>query len=105
MNAEISKERVWVGFDLGGTKMNSMLFDGKFAVLGRRRKKSRGSEGVELGLERIISGISRLLEEAQLTNDSLGGIGVGCPGPLDMEEGVILESPNLGWKNVPLKKT
>ena len=45
-----------------------------------------------------------MLEDAQLTKETLGGIGVGCPGPLDLEEGVILELPNLGWKNVPLKK-
>lgn len=105
MSDEITKERVWVGFDLGGTKMNAMLFDSKFAVRGRRRKKSRGSEGVELGLERIVAGIAKLLEEAQMTKDQLGGIGVGCPGPLDLEEGIILEAPNLGWKNVPLKRS
>lgn len=101
----VSKNRVWIGFDLGGTKMNAMLFDGDFNVLGRRRKKSRGSEGVESGVERIVQGIAKLLEEAQLTRESLGGIGIGCPGPLDLQEGIILEAPNLGWKNVPLKKS
>ena len=105
MSDEITKERVWVGFDLGGTKMNAMLFDSQFGVRGRRRKKSRGSEGVELGLERIVAGIAKLLEEGQMSKDHLGGIGVGCPGPLDMEEGIILEAPNLGWKNVPLKRS
>lgn len=104
MNEEIADNRVWIGFDLGGTKMNAMLFDSKFTVLGRRRKKSRGSEGVDAGLERIISSIARLLDESQLTKESLGGVGIGCPGPLDLEEGVILEAPNLGWKNVPLKR-
>ena len=105
MNEEITNDRVWVGFDLGGTKMNAMLFDSRFGVRGRRRKKSRGSEGVELGIERIVSGIAKLLEESQASKELLGGIGVGCPGPLDLEEGVILEAPNLGWKNVPLKKS
>ena len=99
------EQRVWIGFDLGGTKMNALLFDHQYSVLGRRRKKSRGSEGVESGLERIVAGINKLLEEAQLSKQALGGIGIGCPGPLDLEQGIILESPNLGWKNVPLKKT
>lgn len=105
MNEAITDDRVWVGFDLGGTKMNAMLFDSAFGVRGRRRKKSRGSEGVDAGIERIVSGIAKLLEESQLTRDALGGIGIGCPGPLDLEEGVILEAPNLGWKNVPLKRS
>jgi glucokinase len=105
MNEVLKDGRVWVGFDLGGTKMNAMLFDSEFGVRGRRRKKSRGSEGVEAGIERIVVGIAKLLEECERTKDELGGIGIGCPGPLDLEAGVILEAPNLGWKNVPLKKT
>ena len=47
MNEVVTDNRVWIGFDLGGTKMNAMLFDSAFTVKGRRRKKSRGSEGVE----------------------------------------------------------
>jgi glucokinase len=105
MTDVLNDNRLWVGFDLGGTKMNAMLFDDSFAVRGRRRKKSRGSEGVDAGVERIVGSIQKLLEESGSTKEMLGGIGVGCPGPLDLEEGVILESPNLGWKNVPLKKS
>ena len=105
MNEVLTDNRIWIGFDLGGTKMNAMLFDGAFGVRGRRRKKSRGSEGVESGIERIVAGIAKLLEESQASKEQLGGIGVGCPGPLDLEEGIILEAPNLGWKNVPLKKS
>lgn len=104
MNEVPNTGRTWIGFDLGGTKMNAMLFDDAFEVKGRRRKKSRGSEGVDSGVERITASIAKLLEEGQTTKESLRGIGVGCPGPLELEEGVILESPNLGWKNVPLKK-
>lgn len=96
--------RVWVGFDLGGTKMNAVLFDRKFEPLSRRRKKTKGSEGATAGIERIRLTIEKLLEEAGLTPAQLGAIGVGCPGPLDLDEGVILAAPNLGWKDVPLKK-
>ena len=96
--------KVWVGFDLGGTKMSAVLFDRKFDAVARRKKKTRGADGVEAGLERIRSAIDKLLEESQVPRDRLGGIGIGCPGPLDLDEGVILELPNLGWKNVPLKK-
>lgn len=104
MNEELKDDRVWIGFDLGGTKMNAILFDQKFAVLARRRKKSRGSEGVDSGVERIVASIAKLLEEGEIPKERLGGIGIGCPGPLNLDEGIILESPNLGWKNVPLKK-
>ncbi|MFO0919754.1 MAG: ROK family protein, partial [Planctomycetaceae bacterium] len=94
----------WVGFDLGGTKMQAVLFDRKFSVVARRKKKTRGSEGADAGVERIISIIEKLLEEAHITHNDLAGIGVGCPGPLNLEEGVILDAPNLGWRNVPLRR-
>lgn len=99
-----SGERVWVGFDLGGTKMNAVLFDRKFETVARRKKKTRGAEGATAGVERIRSTIEKLLEEGGLDRSRLGGIGVGCPGPLDLDEGVILAAPNLGWKDVPLKR-
>jgi len=96
--------RVWLGFDLGGTKMNAVLFDRKFEALARRRKKTKGSEGATAGVERIRATIEKLLEEAAIPKTQLGGIGVGCPGPLDLDGGVILAAPNLGWTDVPLKK-
>lgn len=100
----VKGELVWLGFDLGGTKMNAVLFDKKFEPLARRKKKTRGADGVDAGLDRIRSTIEKLLEEAAAVKSQLGGIGIGCPGPLDLDEGVILELPNLGWKSVPLKK-
>lgn len=107
--AEVGKhndpeDRVWVGFDLGGTKMNAVLFDRKFEAVARRKKKTRGAEGATAGVERIRASIEKLLEEGGSNPSKLGGIGVGCPGPLDLDEGIILAAPNLGWKDVPLKK-
>jgi glucokinase len=32
------------------------------------------------------------------------GVGVGAPGPLDRERGVVVVAPNLGWHNLPLRQ-
>lgn len=93
----------WLGFDLGGTKMHAGLFDRKLQPVGHRRKKTRGHEGAEAGVERICNSIEKLLVELDVSVSQLRGIAVGCPGPLDLDKGIIVESPNLGWKNVPLK--
>lgn len=98
-------EQYWVGFDLGGTKMLSVVYDSKFKPLGRARKKTKGNEGKKAGLERIASVIREALEDADLQPAQLSGIGIGCPGPLDLKEGVIHQAPNLGWENVPVKAT
>jgi glucokinase len=93
----------WIGFDLGGTKMYGVLFDHKFNVVASDRKKTKGEQGAGGSVERMADIITKVLEEAKLDRAQLGGIGMGCPGPLDLNKGVVLEAPNLGWRNVELK--
>jgi glucokinase len=95
--------RHWVGFDLGGTKMMAAVFGADFRLLSRRRRKTKGSEGAKAGLERIIETIAEALDEAEIAANELGGIGVGCPGNVDLEKGVVVDSANLGWKNCPVR--
>ena len=94
----------WIGFDLGGTKMYCVLFDHKFNPVASMRKKTKAEVGAPGGIERMIDMIEGVLSEAHLDRDDLGGIGAGCPGPLDIDRGIVLEAPNLGWKNVELKE-
>lgn len=92
-----------VGFDLGGTKMMAVVFDPDFKPVGRARRKTKGQEGSKAGLERIAETIKMAIEEAKIGAADIAGIGVAVPGPLDLDKGVILEMPNLGWKDVHLK--
>lgn len=97
-------EPVWIGFDLGGTKMLAHVYDATFKRLGRRRKRTRGHEGPEAGVERMIETIEQALEDAKCEPSRIAGIGVGCPSPVDMRTGTVLDAVNLGWTNVPLAK-
>ena len=94
----------WVGFDLGGTKMMAAVFSPEFRLLGRRRRKTKGAEGAKAGLERIVETIRDALEEAKVDAKNLAGIGVGCPGNIDLEKGVIIDSANLGWRNFAIRE-
>ena len=98
------KDMYWVGFDLGGTKMMAKVFDEKYNTLAREKKKTKALEGSDAGLERIARTIRQAVESAGIDAGKLAGIGAGVPGPLDIEGGVLLDLPNLGWKNVNLKK-
>ncbi|MEM6363979.1 MAG: ROK family protein [Planctomycetota bacterium] len=94
---------IWIGFDLGGTKMLAVAYDELFRDLGRRRRKTKGREGSDSGIQRIASTIDRLLEENDLDADRIAGIGIGCPGPIDLKKGRILTTPNLGWDDVDIQ--
>lgn len=99
------ERKCWIGFDLGGTKMLCQAYDGEFSALSRNRDRTRGYEGAKSGIERIVRLIEKTIKEINLPATELGGICIGCPGPLDLDEGVIIDAPNLGWKDVPIKKT
>jgi glucokinase len=96
--------RYWVGFDLGGTKMMAAAMNDEFRVLGRRRRKTKGAEGSKAGIERIVQSIRDALEEGKVPVEELAGIGVGCPGNVDLDKGTIVDSSNLGWRNVPIRE-
>ncbi len=95
---------IWIGFDLGGTKMLAIAYDENWEVLGRRRRKTRGRDGSDSGMARIGTTIERLLEENKLDSKRIRGIGIGCPGPIDLENGRILTTPNLGWDDVDVRR-
>ena len=96
-------KNLWVGFDLGGTKMLAIAYDEKWKPVARRRRKTRGRDGSDFGVQRIASTIERLLDENELTADRIAGIGIGCPGPIDLDHGRILTTPNLGWDDVDVQ--
>lgn len=96
--------KYWIGFDLGGTKMLASLFDGGFNFCGRRRRKTKGTAGTAAGIDRMAETIDQLLDQSHVGKDALAGIGVGAPGPVDMDAGRVPETPNLPWKNARVKE-
>jgi glucokinase len=83
------------GVDLGGTKIQTVVVDARDKVLGQ----SRVPTPVEGGPEDVVDAITRALgaaaDEAGLATDSLTGVGVGAPGGIDPEKGLLLNPPNL----------
>ncbi len=95
-------EKVWIGFDLGGTKMLAVVYDGEFRALGKSKQKTQGHKGVESGLGKMEKTIREALEDAGIAEKRIAGIGVGCPGPVHRKKGEIVEAPNLGWNDAPV---
>jgi glucokinase len=87
--------------DLGGTNIRVAHFPTSAPPpLTQIKVPTRESEGPQAVIDRLIQAI-----ESQLQADDRDfRIGVGCPGPLDPVQGIILEAPNLtGWEDIPLK--
>lgn len=94
---------VIIGVDLGGTKILAGLLTPEGRVLKTIKQPTPGTAGADEIMDRICASITEL--RALVSEcDQLAGIAVGAPGPLYYPEGIISTTPNLGWKNVNLKK-
>jgi predicted NBD/HSP70 family sugar kinase len=54
-------------------------------------------------LNKLADNIEKLIT-SQYSRAKFGGIGVSVPGLIDRETGTVETSPNLEWKNVPLRQ-
>lgn len=103
------RTRYIVGVDLGGTNIvaGAMTEDGSeiHAVHSIPTKSESGDEGVA---GRMVSLVEDVIAETQgatgATRADFIGVGVGAPGPLDRDHGIVLIAPNLGWNNFPLRQ-
>ena len=100
--------RFVIGVDLGGTKLavGAMRSDGS-RQLAMHTELTHADEGEEAVLQRIVRTIDtvalRAMAETGCARDAFIGVGIGAPGPLDREAGVVIVAPNLGWKDFPLR--
>ena len=93
-----------VGVDLGGTKIYAAVIDYKGTIIGSERKKTKAELGFPTTINRMAECVRKAVVAAGVSWDTIKAVGVGSPGPLDMKKGMIIESPNLAWKDAPLKK-
>ena len=89
-----------LGIDLGGTKIFAVVFDADFNEVGSCRVPTMGFEGPDQGLKRIAECAREALEDAEIAATDLRAVGIGCPGVVDFEKGVLRHAPNLGWNEI-----
>jgi glucokinase len=97
-----------VGVDLGGTNLvvGALTADGtrQFGMHSIPTRADLGADGV---VERIVQLTERVIAETMaatgLSRKQCLGVGIGSPGPLDRERGLVIFTPNLGWRDFPLR--
>ncbi len=92
-----------IGIDLGGTNLRAAVMNDSGAILGQARTETMAKEGPAAVLKRLAIVAQGAVEESGLEMTDIAACGVGSPGPLDADEGVVLYTPNLpGWQDVPV---
>lgn len=90
---------IYLGIDLGGTKIATGLTDARGNLLESvsiPTDKQRSSDAI---LSDIVKVSKQLMQSFRL--DDVCGAGIGVPGPVDTENGMISRCVNLSWSDVP----
>ncbi|HJV31658.1 MAG TPA: ROK family glucokinase [Bacillales bacterium] len=93
-----------VGVDIGGTttKLAFINMDGEI-LYKWQIYTDNSNEGKNITIN-IAKSIAINLAKLKLNKQNLLGIGIGAPGPVNYQTGVILNAVNLGWSDsFPLK--
>lgn len=96
--------RYFLIVDIGGTKTSGALFSEEGIltddyVFVAESKTFSGKNAIYENTKYVLNTV---LDHFGTDVEDIIGIGVGAPGPLDSEKGVIIGSPMLGMENFPL---
>ena len=95
----MQEKKYYAGIDIGGTfvKCGIVSSQGEIIVKG---KIPTGKERTYQEIAKDIANFVRELEEKAGVQTQ--AVGIGCPGTVDSEKGVIIYSNNIAWENIPL---
>jgi glucokinase len=83
------------GIDLGGTKIQAVVVDGRDGVLGEDRRPTPAGGGPADVAAAMAAALTAAAAAAGLQPGELGGIGVGSPGEIDPAAGSVANAGNL----------
>ncbi len=90
-----------LGIDLGGTGIKLGLVEPSGKLTHHHMVSTPSKNDPRHTVELIIFEAQQLLKKTK--GKKIKGIGIGAAGDIDPQRGVVRISPNLNWKNVPLK--
>jgi len=102
--ADGSKSDLFVGVDLGGTKILAGVFGPQLRLLQTAKLSTKSSRGFGSVVDRIARCVRDAVDEADMSLKQVQAIGIGAPGAVDSETGEVIFAPNLQWKDAPLRK-
>ncbi len=93
-----------VGIDLGGTNIAVGVVDEKGNILSKVSTPTDNSRSHKEIIADMANASKDAIEKAGLSISDISGIGIGSPGTVDSENGIIVYANNLKFENVPMRE-
>lgn len=94
-----SVENFAIGIDIGATKIASVLLSEDGEVVDSAQALTLAHEGMQSVFDRVAEQIVHL---ARQRPGAVAGVGIGSPGKVDSNQGIVYNAVNLGWKEANL---
>lgn len=104
MGTAVGRAPFYLGIDLGGTYIKSGVVDDAGRPISSVSLETNPARGPEQGLLTLAEAGRRAVSAAGLTLGEIQAVGLGSPGTLNLERGMLIDPPNLpGWTNLPIR--
>jgi glucokinase len=97
------RRRLVGGLDLGGTKIQAVVLDGRRTVIGEAKSATPTTDGAQDVILALVSTMGSACADAGVELADLAGVGVGSPGAIDSRRGVVTGARNLPGEGAPIK--
>jgi len=94
-----------IGVHIGRQKAKAVLIDARMNIILMGKELPYERLVLKDILKKLFESIDYVMKDAKKQQIKVGAIGIGIPGPLDAQTGVVRHPPKFkGWKDVPLEK-
>lgn len=90
-----------VGVDLGGTNIAVGVIDENYNIIGRGKMKTNSPRPAEEIMRDIVAAVKLAAQDAGIALTEIASVGIGTPGTVNRETGMIEYANNLGFNKVP----
>lgn len=98
-----NQPKYYVGIDLGGTNIVAAVVDEYGVIYGRAKRKTGASRSyAEIFADMAECARDSAKESGLNFEKDIEAVGIGCPGAINTEDGIVEFSNNLGFYDVPI---
>lgn len=94
----------WLGIDLGGTNIATGVVDENYNIIGRGKVKTGAGRPADEIADDMVKAVNMAIADAGIDPSKIVAMGIGSPGAISPEDGVVLRAANLKFDNVNLCK-
>ena len=94
--------RLYLGVDVGGTKVQSSLVRESGEIIGREKCPTPRKGGPERVVAAIEKSMDDMIRKGGIAAGDLSAVGIAVPGVVDPDRGLVVVAPNMALTGVDL---